>query len=175
MERMGRYYHATITALPVGENPGPKAYDYSGDPERQKLEAFLESRRPIESCSRLTSWFACDTPANSARYLDAELSRMTKVTAEVKLYGVEFAKSSKQPMVLVNAMNIALSENDAATAETLAAEYWRPTREWKFWEYTAPEVRVVEKVEWPDGVAQSLAFMTYQGDDRRLKQMLSPR
>ena len=80
-----------------------------------------------------------------------------------------------KPMILVNAVNNALLENDVATAEMLATEYWRPTREWKFWEYTTPEIRVVEEVEWPDSMAQSLALMAYQGDNGRLKQMLGRR
>jgi len=174
---MGLYYRATITILPVGENPGPKAYDYSDDPERQKLEDFLESKRPPEFCSRLTAWFACDTPANSARYLEAELNHKKRadVTGQPKLYAIEFEEFSRQPMILVNAINNALAANDAATAKMLATEYWRPTREWRFWEYTTPEIRVVEEVEWPDSMAQSLASMAYQGDDRRLKQMLGPR
>ena len=78
-------------------------------------------------------------------------------------------------MILVNAVNSALLENDASTAEMLATEYWRPTREWKFWEYTMPEIRVLEKDEWPDSMALLLADMTYQGDDLRLKQMLDRR
>jgi hypothetical protein len=167
---MGLYYHATKTVLPVGENPGPKTYDYSDDPERQKLEGFLESKRPPKSCSRLTSWFACDTPANSAIYLNAEPTR-AGATGQPKLYAIELEKFSGQPMVLVNAINKALVANDAATAEMLATEYWRPTREWGFWEYTAPEVRVVEEVEWPGIVAQSVAQLTYQADHRQLKQM----
>ncbi len=171
---MALHYHATIAILTIGKNPGPKAYDYSNDPERQKLENFLESKRPHESCSRLTSWFTCDTSANSARYLDAELSRKkTDVIGQSKLYAVASEKFSKQPMILVNAINKALAANDAATAETLATEYWRPTREWEFWEYTGPEIQVVEEVEWPDSMALTLAFMTYQGDDGRLKQMLN--
>lgn len=55
MEKMGRYYRATISVLRVGGNAGPKAYHYSEDPERQRLEDFLESKRPEEACSRLTS------------------------------------------------------------------------------------------------------------------------
>jgi len=35
---MGRYYHATTTALRVGENAGAKGRDYSEDTERRKLE-----------------------------------------------------------------------------------------------------------------------------------------
>ena len=73
MKKMGCYYHATITVLRVGENAGPKDCRYSEYPERQRLEDFLENKRPEEACSRLTSWFACDTPATSARYLEAEL------------------------------------------------------------------------------------------------------
>jgi hypothetical protein len=116
-------------------------------------------------------------PANSARYLEAELMRRKNPedAGRPKLYAVEFDRFSRQPMILVNAVNNALLENDAATAEMLATEYWRPTREWKFWEYTTPEIRVVKQVEWPDSMAQSLALMAYQGDDGRLKQMLGRR
>lgn len=174
---MGLYYHATMTVLPVGENPGPKAYDFSDDPERQKLEDFLESKRSPGSCSRLTSWFGCDAPGNSARYLEAELSRKKKADAagQPRLYVIELEKPSRQPMILVNAIHNALIANDAAVAEMLAVEYWRPTREWKFWEYAAPQIRVAEEVEWPDSMAQTLALMAYQADDRRLKQMLGTR
>jgi hypothetical protein len=163
--------------MPVGENPGSKSYDYSDDPERQKLEDFLESKRPPGSCSRLTSWFACDDPAKSARYLDGELNYKKKadVTGQPRLYAIEFGEFSRQPMILVNTIRNTLATNDAETAEKLATEYWRPTRDWKFWEYTAPEIRIVAEVEWPDSMALQLAFMAYQGDDGRLKQMLRSR
>jgi hypothetical protein len=175
IETMGLHYRATTTILPIGGNPGPKAYDYSNDPERQKLEDFLESKRSCESYSRLTSWFACDTPAYSARYLEAELSRKKESNGQPKLYSIACDGFSKQPMILVNAIDKALVANDLAIAEVLAIEYWKPTKEWKFWEYTTHSIRIVEEVEWPDSMAQALAFMAYQADDARLKQMLRSR
>jgi hypothetical protein len=84
---MSRYYRATATPLPIGGNPGPKLCDYSSNPERQRLEDYLESKRPPESFSRFRSWFACDAPANSARYLEAEFSLKLNaaLTGEAKL------------------------------------------------------------------------------------------
>jgi hypothetical protein len=45
-------------------------------------------------------------------------------------------------------------------------------RDWSFREYTAPEIRVLEKIPWPDSITQSIALMTYQADDKKLKQLL---
>jgi len=172
---MSSYYRATLTPLLVAENPGPKRYDYSGDPERQKLEEFLESKRPPESFSRFRSWFACDTPSNSARYLEAELRLNAAMIGDAKLYAIEFETFSRQPMILVNAIRNSVAIDDITTAEMLAREYWKSTTDWKFWEYTAPEIRVVEEVRWPDNMQLSIALMTYQGDDKRLTQMLGER
>ena len=122
MDTMEGYYHATKAVLRIGENAGSKAYDYSNDTERQRLEDFLESKRPEEVCSRLTSWFACDTAANSAKYMDAERnrSRNPEDTVHPNLYAIELDRFSKQPMILVNAVDDALRQNDTVTAEMLA-------------------------------------------------------
>ena len=169
---MPRYYRATTASLPIGGDPGPKVFDYSRNSERQKLEEFLESKRPPESFSRFKSWFACDTPANSARYLQAEFRLNRALIGEAKLYAIELENFSRQPMILVNAIDNSLANGAIATAEVLAAEYWKPTRDWSFWEYTSPEIRVIEKIPWPDSIKQSIALMTYQADDKKLKQLL---
>jgi hypothetical protein len=64
-------------------------------------------------------------------------------------------------MILMNAIGNSLANNAIATAEILAAEYWTPTKDWRFWEYTAPEIRDVEEIPWPDNIKQSIALMTY--------------
>lgn len=79
-------------------------------------------------------------------------------------------------MILVDAIRKCLSDGDMDTVGILAAEYWTPTKEWKFWEYTSPEiVMVVEQLPQPDLVAQSLASLAYSGDSKRLAKLLHTR
>jgi hypothetical protein len=171
------FYRATRIPMTAGKNPGPRAYDFSDQPERQKLEDFLESNRPSTSHSRLTSWFACDKPGKSARYLDAEITFKpnTANTGEPLLFVVEMTSPSKQPMILVNAIRERLAAGDTAAAELLACEYWQASREWRFWEYTSPEIVVVEQLPWPDTIEQSLASLSYQADAKTLMQMYNCR
>jgi hypothetical protein len=168
------FYRASRTPLTIGANLGPRSYDFSDQPDRQKLEKFLESKRGPTSRSRLTSWFACDDPGKSARYLDAEITFKTNLASagDALLFVIEMTNPSKQPMILVNAVGERLSAGDTEVAELLANEYWRPTRVWKFWEYTSPEIAVIDQAPWPDLMEQSLASLSYQADHRLLKQIL---
>ena len=83
---------------------------------------------------------------------------------------------SKQPIVLIDAIIRALRENDTATADFLADEYWLPTQPWRFWEYTSGEISSVQnQLELPDVIARSAASMDYGGDRKRLDEFLSSR
>lgn len=75
-------------------------------------------------------------------------------------------------MILVDATRKALAEGNIEKAERLAAEYWTPTRDWSFWEYTSPDIVVVEELSWPDAMQQTSASLSYQGDSKRLREFL---
>jgi hypothetical protein len=59
------------------------------------------------------------------------------------------------------------------SAETFASEYWNPSGEWSFYEYTAEEIVVCGEVEWPDDIERTRAHLSYQRDQHRAKAMLS--
>lgn len=161
--------------MTIAANPGTRSHDFSHTPERQRFEDFLESSRPSSSHSRLASWFACDSPARAARYLEMQLD-YEQDSGEVLLFVVEMPSPSKQPIVLIDAIIQALREDDTATADFLAHEYWLPTQPWKFWEYTSDESSsVLNQLELPDVIARSTASMDYGGDRKRLDEFLGSR
>ncbi|MCU1300696.1 MAG: hypothetical protein JWQ87_980 [Candidatus Sulfotelmatobacter sp.] len=172
---MAIYYRATTTPMPVGKNPGEKTYDFSNDAERRRLEEFLEERRPGKSHSRLSSWFACDSPEHAARYLDAQLKHEEK-RGDVLVFEVEMPAPSKQPMALIDALLAALREGDIDKAEFLVEEYWTPKQSWKFWEYTSGGISLVAaKIESVDEMAVYIAHQDYAGDRARIKRLLAER
>jgi hypothetical protein len=170
---MGIYYRATTTPMPVGENPGKKKYDFSENAERRRLEEFLEDKRPCASHSRLSSWFACDSPERAVRYLEAQLKHENR-EGEILVFAVDLPSPSKQPMALVDAILSALRENAIDKAGFLAQEYWTPTQQWRFWEYTSSEISVVgAKVESLDEMAGYVAHQDYSGDRGRIIKLLA--
>lgn len=161
--------------MTIGANPGTRSCDFSHAPEQQKLEDFLESKRPSSSHSRLTSWFACDSPERAARYLETQLD-YEQNSGEVLVFAVEMPSPSKQPIVLIDALIRALREDDIAAANLLAHEYWLPTQPWKFWEYTSDEISSVRnQLELPDVIARSVASMDYGGDRKHVDRFLGSR
>jgi hypothetical protein len=169
---MGLLYRATTRLMNIGANPGTSSYDFSQNPERQNFEGFLESKRPSMSHSRLASWFACDSPERAARYLEVQLD-YKQDSREGFLFAVEMPSPSKQPIVLVDAIVRALREDESATADYLANEYWQPTQPWRFWEYTSDEISTVrDRLELPDVIARSAVSMDYASDRKRLNEFL---
>lgn len=169
---MSIYYRATTSPMPLGKNPGPKKYDFSDQPERDKLEGFLESHRPTTCHSRLSSWFACDSPEKSKSYLEAQLSHEKKSGAPL-IFAVEMHSPTKLPMALVDPIRAALQRDDLEAAEFIAKEYWTPTQPWKFWEYISAEIPLVQsQIMTLDEMAGYVATNDYSADHARCKKFL---
>jgi hypothetical protein len=174
---MTMLYHATPVELSIGRRQA-NASELIGitDVTRRDAEMLLEARRPEGRPHRFSSWFACDEPAFAAEYLESEIQHGRYKGARTDrpfLYAVEMAVSSKQPMVLVNAVAVELAGGRTETAMFLADEYWSPKQEWRFWEYTGREITIVAEVPWPDGLALAGPVNAYMRDSEELKHLLS--
>lgn len=75
-------------------------------------------------------------------------------------------------MIFVNAVARKLSAEEKDVALFLADEYWAPKQEWRFWEYLSPEIAVLEKHQWPDLIALSVALGAYMDGSDILKRIL---
>jgi hypothetical protein len=137
------------------------------DSLRRNVEDVLDQRRPTGIPPRLSSWFACDQPHFAAKYLDAQLKygpdRHSR-NGQSRIYAVEMDAPRKQPMCLVDAVTKCLSENQDEITLMVADEYWRPTQEWRFFEYLSREMHVVAQVAWPETVDLTLALEAYSKD-----------
>jgi hypothetical protein len=176
-------YHATQDELPlsIGCKLEARVRDLAGFPDYRRIaEELLDQRRPPEEKphQRLSSWFACDTPALAALYLEGEERRRELMHGprpwRPHLYTVKMERFSKQPMRLAEAVATKLSEGKDGIAETLAKEYWapRPEWEWKFWEYISPEIEVMAHVPWPITMDRAVAGANYDKDGDTLKRFV---
>jgi hypothetical protein len=174
--QMARLYHATMKELTLGAKLTCGTATSFTDPYRRAAEELLEGRRPDGRPKRLSSWFACDTARLSGKYLDAQLSfgfDNDGRNRAPRLFAIEMDSSSKQPMILVNAVAKKLSEGEANIAGLLAGEYWTPALPWSFWEYISPELTVLEEQPWPGAIELAIAHLAYTADSNLLKRFLS--
>ena len=158
-------YHAT--KKPIGNGKMRKATrdpaDFS-DPNRRNAEELLDIMQTGDQ-SRLSSWFAFDKAEFAAVYLTIERNRLAPDQKPVEetgfIYAVEMTKFSRHPMILVDAIAKKVSTGNRQYADKLAAEYWNPTQNWKFWEYISPEIVFVERTSWPDPMLIEQAYLAY--------------
>jgi hypothetical protein len=174
---MATLYHATTAELTIGDKLGSTVSVLNNITNifQREAEDFLEQRRPKGRPPRPSSWFACDKANLAAEYLDAQLTFGPDKRARngrPHLYAVEMDSSSKQPMILANAVAVKLSAGEKDVALLLADEYWAPTQEWRFWEYISPDIVVLQRQPWPDPMALSLALDAYTKDSDTLKRFL---
>jgi len=174
---MATLYHATTAELTIGEKLKltASAVSHTTNAFQREAEHFLEQRRPEGRPPRLSSWFACDKANLAAEYLDAQLTLGPDKGArngQPHLYAVEMDSSSRQPMILSNAVAVKLFAGEKDVALLLADEYWAPTQEWRCWEYINPDIVVLERQPWPDLMALPLALAAYTKDSDILKQFL---
>jgi hypothetical protein len=138
------------------------------DEYKCKLEEFLDEYRPQELHSRLSSWFAFDTQCHAALFLDAEPRLHPEQANSTKLlYDVNMVSPNRHPMVVAEGVATLLSHGKLEHAMAAAKEYWRPTRDWKFWEYLSPNLKVVGQLSWPEGPCIYAARITYEKDKER--------
>ena len=164
-----KLYRATTKPL---KSPTPlkaPARELSSYPDYWRpAEALLEQRRPTSYYSRLSCWYACDTPEFAAKYLESEIARDAQhVSGAPLLYLIDLTSPSRHPMCLVNEIAKRLENNETHLAETLADEYWNPTLEWAFWEYLGEMITPFASENWPNVIQRSTALFTYSGDINR--------
>lgn len=137
---------------------------------KRKLEEFLELYHPQELQSRLLSWFAFDKECQAAIFLDAEPRlHPEQANATKLLYQVSMASPSRHPMVVAEGVAKLLCQGKVEHAIAAAKEYWRPTRDWEFWEYLSADLEVVSRRSWPErnGPPMCAAQITYEKDKER--------
>ena len=134
---------------------------------------MLEQRQPLpKEVSRRSSWFACDTPALAAKYLEGEfaIGRRQLAEGQPRLYAIRMNTCLKQPMRLAEAASRALLDDKIDLAQKLADAYWTPPDlKLQFWEYFSPEIEVLAEETWPDLIARTIALETYSADGKILK------
>lgn len=141
------FYTATRKALPMHVLLPPQCPGTGIPAHRRPVEVFLERARPKHMASRLSCIFACTSPQQADVYLDGELGLSTPTVARF-LYALEAkAASSAHPMCLVDAVKRSLNDGDTNRADRLAAEYWSPTRKWRFNEYLCTGVTAIDEVQ----------------------------
>lgn len=77
-------------------------------------------------------------------------------------YQVQAGPVSKAPMALIRSLE--LSRENAEALSRIAIEYWSPTNEWRYWEYFAPCMTVVRRVDWPSAADIVRAKALYRLD-----------
>ena len=143
-------YTATTCELPLLENIKARSTKLDDISDSRTREVARDQRK--EGVSRLSCWFACDKPELAALFLMGERKHgrdKDKRKGDVLLiYAVEMDAPSKHPMCLVDAIAKNLEKNNRILS-SLAGEYWKPTRDWRFFEYLSSEIRVMTQVPWP--------------------------
>lgn len=126
--------------------------------------AALEAARPGGLPSRAACYFACESPENAVRFLEAELIyKGQRLTQPAFVYEVEFpAGYHKGSMALIGAIESKL--RSSSPANRAIAEYWHPTLKWGFLEVFGPEMQIIQQVATPGLIQLSLATFRYQND-----------
>jgi hypothetical protein len=137
-------YHITCNAYPIGKVPaleGESFYHLSTQSDvRSWIDKFLDTQNSSEIPLREKAFFACDSIMNCK----ALKSTVAKPNCTPKIYKVRMKNPSKSPMALVNHL-LELGEAHSKNFD-VANEYWRPTEDWKFYEYLSMEMEIIEEV-----------------------------
>ncbi len=140
--------------VPVRDKPSRGHLARIADNEPwKKMEELLElSRRPDEQ-SRVTAYYACETPEECAAFIVPQLKGMFAKVEDKKLeiyyYTIDVSKATKTVMALIFRGMHHLDKPDVV--QEICEEYWRqPKYKWKFFEHLVPEYRVVDVIAPPD-------------------------
>lgn len=116
--------------------------------ERGWVEERFERLRPPACPSRYTAIFAFDSLGACLRFANGEeRQRGTLGAADWKYYVVELMSPTRHPICLVDFVDKLGVDLDVGR---LVREYWRPTREWKRYEYLGSQMQVLDLVAPPD-------------------------
>jgi hypothetical protein len=53
---------------------------------------------------------------------------------------------------------------DKGRLQSIISEYWKPTQEWRFWEYLSRRMKIVEIVLAPNTIDMSISQLSYASD-----------
>jgi len=138
-------YHITCKAYPIGKIPpivGDSYYHLSTQADKRAwINEFLDAIRPNGKPSRKKSFFACDSIMNCK----ALKSTVAPPHCTPRIYKVKMINASKSPMALVN--HLLLLGKDNQCCKDVAIEYWKPTLNWKFYEYLSEDMEIMEEVK----------------------------
>ena len=79
-------------------------------------------------------------------------------------YEIEMDAKGGFPMVLTGRM--IAHRNNAEILRAIAEEYWRPTRDWKYYEYIGNEMTIISEVNL-DVSQRNISRMEYMMDNDR--------
>ena len=137
-------YHISCKAYPIGIVPpmdGESLYHLSTQTDQRAwIDEFLDSQKSNEMPSRKKTHYACDSILNCK----ALKSTIAKPHCTPRIYKVKMTNPSKSPMALVN--HLLMLGQDHQIVNEVAKEYWNPTLDWKFYEYLAEEMEIIEEV-----------------------------
>lgn len=139
-----RLFHITERKYQIGETISIN--DYEGDmcfyherhTDYQWINDYLDACRPEEFPLRRKCIYAFDRPGHCFYFLAHEPS----VTDHC--YEIEMDAKGEFPMVLTGRM--IAHRNNAEILRAIAEEYWRPTRDWNFYEYIGNEMTIISEV-----------------------------
>lgn len=140
-----RLFHITERNYQIGETISIN--DYVGDTcfyhERhiahQWINDYLDARRPVGFPLRRKCIYAFDKPG----YCFFFLAREPSITDHC--YEIEMDAKGGFPMVLTGRM--IAHRNNAEILRAIAEEYWRPTKDWKYYEYIGNEMTIISEVK----------------------------
>ena len=128
-----RLFHITERNYQIGETisindyEGDMCFYYEKHTDYQWINDYLDACRPEEFPLRRKCIYAFDRPGHCFYFLAHEPS----VTDHC--YEIEMDAKGEFPMVLTGRM--IAHRNNAEILRAIAEEYWRPTRDWNFYEY----------------------------------------
>lgn len=139
-----RLFHITERKYQIGETISIN--DYEGDmcfyherhTDHQWINDYLDAYRPEEFPLRRKCIYAFDRSGHCFYFLAHEPS----VTDHC--YEIEMDAKGGFPMVLTGRM--IAHRNNAEILRAIAEEYWRPTRDWKYYEYIGNEMTIISEV-----------------------------
>jgi hypothetical protein len=152
-------YHASRVAHKPGKHLVGGVRTFTG--LQAEVENILEDARPASCCSRITGLFATDDPAHAEKFLMAE---PYEGNAPIRIFKVSVAAGETHPLVLAD--RLARLRDDPRASE-IVAEYWQPTRTWRFTERVVFSMHILEEVPRAGIIDATAASMTHAGDLNR--------
>ncbi len=140
-----RLFHITDRNYQIGETVSINDFDgnmcfyHERHMDHQWINDYLDTYRPEEFPLRRKCIYAFDKPGHCFFFLDRE----PDVTDHC--YEIEMDAIGGFPMVLTGRM--IAHRNNAEILRAIAEEYWRPTKDWKYYEYIGNEMTIISEVK----------------------------